>query len=167
MGGEKRFAMRLWLDSEKMAARGVTVLDVQGPAPAECGTSSGRVENLDREMTMTRGEPKTTDEFNQLVVRADGANSFGSRDVGRAEAGVEDYRTIARARGKPCIFMGIVKQAKANTVSVAQRAQAELASLQPTLSRWDARCGWPLTAACLWSAPLPRSGRPWPWRSCW
>lgn len=135
MGGEKRFAMRLWLDSEKMAARGVTVLDVQRALRQQnVELPSGRVENLDREMTiMTRGELKTADEFNQLVVRADGANLIRLRDVGRAEAGVEDYRTIARARGKPCIFMGIVKQAKANTVSVAQRARAELASLQPTL----------------------------------
>ncbi|MCW5557769.1 MAG: efflux RND transporter permease subunit [Verrucomicrobiae bacterium] len=135
IGGEKRFAMRLWLDSEKMAARGVTVLDVQQALRQQnVELPSGRVENLDREMTIqTRGELKTADEFNQLVVRSDGPNLIRLRDVGRAEAGVEDYRTIARTRGKPCIFMGIVKQAKANTVAVAQQVRAEVEALRPTL----------------------------------
>ena len=135
VGGEKRFAMRLWLDSEKMAARGVTVLDVQTALRAQnIDLPSGRVENLDREMTIqTRGELKDAEEFNNLVIRADGANLIKLRDIGRAEDGVEDYRTIARARGKPCIFLGIVKQAKANTVAVAQDVKREMELLRPSL----------------------------------
>jgi multidrug efflux pump len=135
IGGEKRYAMRLWLDSEKMAARGVTVLDVQRALRQQnVELPSGRVENLDREMTIqTRGELKTADEFNDLVVRSDGPNLIRLKDVGRAEAGAADYRTIARAKGKPCIFMGIVKQAKANTVTVAQKARAEMEALRLTL----------------------------------
>jgi len=135
IGGEKRFAMRLWLDSEKMAARGVTVLDVQSALQAQnVELPSGRVENLDREMTIqTRGELKDAEEFNNLVVRAEGANLLRLRDIGRAEDGVEDYRTIARARGKPCIFLGIVKQAKANTVGVAQEVKREMETLRAGL----------------------------------
>ncbi|MFN0067357.1 MAG: efflux RND transporter permease subunit [Limisphaerales bacterium] len=135
IGGEKRYAMRLWLDSEKMAARGVTVLDVQDALRAQnVELPSGRVENLDREMTIqTRGQLATADEFNQLVLRADGANLVRLQDVGRAEVGPEDFRTIARAKGKPCIFLGIVKQAQANTVSVAQGVRAVVDELQPTL----------------------------------
>lgn len=135
IGGEKRYAMRLWLDSEKMAARKVTVLDVQRALRQQnIELPSGRVENLDREMTIqTRGELKTAGEFNELVVRAEGATLVKLKDIGRAEDGVEDYRTIARALGKPCIFMGIVKQAKANTVGVAQAIKAEMESIRPTL----------------------------------
>ena len=135
IGGEKRYAIRLWLDSEKMAARQVTVLDV-GRALREQNVElpSGRVENLDREMTIqTRGELKTADEFNNLVVRSDGTTLIRLRDIGRAEDGVEDYRTIARARGKPCVWLGIVKQAKANTVAVAQAIKAEMDAIRPTL----------------------------------
>src|SRR5262249_18510462 len=44
-----------------------------------------------------------------------------------------DYRTIARARGKPCVFLGVVKQAKANTVTVAQGMRAEIEAIKPTL----------------------------------
>ena len=135
IGGEKRFAMRLWLDSGKMAARRVTVLDVERSLREQnIEMPSGRVENLDREMTIqTRGELKTADEFNDLVIRTDGATLIRMRDIGRAEAGVEDYRTIARAMGKPCIFLGVVKQAKANTVAVAQAIRSEIAAIQPTL----------------------------------
>jgi multidrug efflux pump len=135
IGGEKRYAMRLWLDSEKMAARQVTVLDVERALHEQnIELPSGRVENFDREMTIqTRGELKTPEEFNNLVIRADGATLVRLRDIGRAEVGAEDYRTIARARGKPCVFLGVVKQAKANTVSVAQGVRAEVAAIQPTL----------------------------------
>ena len=135
IGGEKRYAMRLWLDSERMAARRVTVLDVQTALRQQnIELPSGRVENLDREMTIqTRGELKTADEFNELVIRSEGANLVKLRDIGRAEVGPEDYRTIARARGKPCVFLGIVKQAKGNTVSVAQAIRAEVEAIKPTL----------------------------------
>src|SRR3989442_9681221 len=135
IGGEKRFAMRLWLDSDKMAARRVTVLDVQRALQEQnIELPSGRVENLDREMTIqTRGELKTAEEFNNLVVRTEGATLVRMRDIGRAEEGAEDYRTIARAGGKPCVFLGIVKQAKANTVSVAKGIKAEIDAIKPTL----------------------------------
>src|SRR5436309_2840519 len=135
IGGEKRFAMRLWLDSSKMAARHVTVLDVQRALREQnIELPSGRVENLDREMTIqTRGEMKTAEEFNNLVLRTEGATLVRMRDIGRAEEGVEDYRTIARAGGKPCVFLGVVKQAKANTVSVAQGIRAEINAIHPTL----------------------------------
>ncbi len=135
IGGEKRYAMRLWLDSDKMAARQVTVLDVQRALRQQnIELPSGRVENLDREMTIqTRGELKSEEEFNNLVVRSEGATLVRLRDIGRAEVGAEDYRTIARARGKPCIFLGIVKQAKANTVAVAQAIKAEMEAVRPTL----------------------------------
>jgi hydrophobe/amphiphile efflux-1 (HAE1) family protein len=135
IGGEKRFAMRLWLDSEKMAARQVTVLDVQRALHEQnVELPSGRVENMDREMTIqTRGEMKTAEEFNNLVVRTEGTTLVRLRDIGRAEEGAEDYRTIARARGKPCVFLGVVKQAKANTVEVAKGIKAEIQAMKPTL----------------------------------
>jgi multidrug efflux pump len=135
IGGEKRFAMRLWLDSEKMAARHVAVLDVERALRQQnIELPSGRVENLDREMTIqTRGEMKTAEEFNDLVVRSEGATLVRMRDIGRAEEGAEDYRTIARAGGKPCVFLGVVKQAKANTVSVAKGVRTEIAAIQSTL----------------------------------
>src|SRR5204862_7297093 len=73
------------------------------------------------------------EEFNNLVIRTEGATIVRLRDIGLAEEGSEDYRTIARAGGKPCVFLGVVKQAKANTVSVAKGVRQELVAIQPTL----------------------------------
>jgi multidrug efflux pump len=135
IGGEKRFAMRLWLDSEKMAAHQVTVLDVRNALRQQnVELPSGRVENLEREMTIqTRGELKTPQEFNELVIRSDGARLVRLLDIGEARPGVENERTIARNNGKPCIFLGIVKQSKANTVEVADGIKAEMERIRPTL----------------------------------
>ncbi len=135
IGGEKRYAMRLWLDSARMAARQVTVLDVQQALRQQnVELPSGKIENLDREMSIqTRGEMKSAEEFNELVVRTSGTTLVRLRDIGRAEDGAEDYRTVARANRKPCVFLGIVKQSKANTVTVARGIKAQVASLQPGL----------------------------------
>src|SRR5256714_809162 len=115
IGGEQRFAMRLWLDSGKMAAHQVTVLDVERALKQQnVELPSGRVENLDREMTIqTRGELKTADEYAKLVIKTKGTRFVRLRDIGDARPGVENERTIARNNGNPCIFLGIVKQSKA------------------------------------------------------
>lgn len=135
IGGEQRFAMRLWLDAEKMAAHQVTVLDVQRALNQQnVELPSGRVENWDREMTIqTRGELKTADEYDQLVIRMEGTKIVRLRDIGAAREGVENERTRARTNGKPCIFLGIVKQSKANTIEVARGVKAEMAAIMPTL----------------------------------
>ena len=135
IGGEQRFAMRLWLDPDKMAAHGVTVLDVARALQQQnVELPSGRVENLEREMTIEMmGELKTADQFNQLVIRTEGVRIVRLRDVGVARAGVENERTLARAKGRPCVFLGIVKQSTANTVEVAHGVKRELATLQPQL----------------------------------
>src|SRR6266545_2592140 len=135
IGGEKRFAMRLWLDSEKMAARQVTVLDVERALHEQnIELPSGRVENLDREMTIqTRGELKTPEQYNQLVIKNDGTKIVHLLDIGRAESGVENYRTAARNNGEPCVFLGVVKQSKGNTVEVAHGIKAEMERIRTTL----------------------------------
>ena len=135
IGGEQRFAMRLWLDPDKMAAHGVTVLDVaRALRQQNVELPSGRVENLEREMTIeTLGELKTADQFNALVIRTEGLRIVRLRDLGVARAGVENERTLARANGRPCVFLGIVKQSTANTVEVAHGVKRELARLMPQL----------------------------------
>ena len=135
IGGEQRFAIRLWLGSEKMAAHQVTVLDVQRALIEQnVELPSGRVENWDREMTIqTQGELKTVAQFNQLVIRQDRDRFVRLRDIGYAAEGVENERTGARNNGKPCIFLGVVKQSKANSVSVSHGIRDQLELVRPTL----------------------------------
>ncbi len=135
LGGSKRFAMRLWLDSEKMAARGVTVLDVQDALRRQnIELPSGRVENRLRELAIqTKGELKTEEEFNRLVIREEGANLIRLHDIGRAEKGVEDERTVARYTSKPAIGLGVIKQSKSNTIQVAKGIKEEMERLSATM----------------------------------
>lgn len=133
LGGAKRFAIRLWLDQAKMAARGITVLDVQRALQEQSvELPSGRIEGWQRELSIeTRGELKTPEEYNRLVVKRSGNALVRLRDIGRAEIGVEDERSIARFNSRPAMGLGIVKQSKANTIAVAQGVREELEKIRP------------------------------------
>lgn len=134
-GGEKRLAMRLWLDAEKMAARRVTVLDIQSALQTQnIELPSGRVENLNREFTIqTKGQLSTVDAFNRLVIRSDGDQIVRLQDVGHAEEGVEDERSIARYNGKPAVGLGVIRQSKSNAINVARGVKAELKRIEASL----------------------------------
>ncbi|MCB1088307.1 MAG: efflux RND transporter permease subunit, partial [Verrucomicrobiae bacterium] len=135
LGGEKRWAMRLWLDSARMAARGVAVLDVERALRTQSvELPSGRVENLDRELTIqTRGQLQTAEQFNRLIIRQDGNSVVRLEDIGYAKEGVEDERVVARFKGKPSIGLGIVRQSRANTLEVAKGVKARMAEIAPII----------------------------------
>lgn len=135
IGGEKRFAIRLWLDPVRMAAQGLTVLDVERALREQnVELPSGRVEGLERELAIeTSSEMKSAEEFNKLVMKSDGRSLVRLEDIGRASVGVEDERAIARYNSQPAVGIGIVRQAKANTIEVANAVKAELERVRPTL----------------------------------
>jgi len=135
IGGEKRFAIRIWLDAAKMAARGVTITDVERALKEQnVELPSGRVENLDREMTIqTQGELKNADQFNTLVIRNEGANLVRLLDIGEARVGAEDVRSIGRFNGRPSVALGVVKQTQANTIEVANGIKREMERLRTVI----------------------------------
>lgn len=132
LGGSKRFAIRIWLDSEKMAARNITVLDVEEALQSQnVELPSGRVESWERELAIeTQGELKTPEEYNNLVIKQDGSNFVRLRDIGYANVGVEDERSVARFNSKPAVGIGVIKQSKANTIEVARGIKEELARMK-------------------------------------
>ncbi|MBI5024136.1 MAG: efflux transporter outer membrane subunit [Candidatus Omnitrophica bacterium] len=135
LGGAKRFAIRIWLDAQKMAARGITVLDVeQALKKQSVELPSGLVENRDRVLSIeTRGELKTPREYNDLVIKQDGSTFVRLSDIGFAVVGVEDEKAIARFNSKPCIGIGVVKQSKANTIDVTRRVKKEITEIRSIL----------------------------------
>ncbi len=135
LGGEKRKAIRLRLDAEKMASLGVTAGDLRALFRAEnVELPSGLIENRQREFTvLTRGQLSRPEEFGSLVIRFENGAPVRVRDVAEVELGVEDERTVARFRGRPAVGLGIVKQSNANTVEVADRVRAEVERIRPTL----------------------------------
>ncbi len=135
IGGERKYAMRLWVDADKLAAYQLTVGDVADALRREnVEIPSGRIESRSREFTVrTAGQMSTPEQFNAMIVANKGDQPIRIRDVGYAELGAEDDRKLVRFNGKPAIGLGIVKQSKANAIDVAHEVRSEVERLRPTL----------------------------------
>ncbi|SCW77505.1 efflux RND transporter permease subunit [Ancylobacter rudongensis] len=133
--GERRYAMRVWVDRERLAAYALTVQDVEDALSAQnVEIPSGRIESVDREFTvLSRTGLTTVDQFNQIVVkRAEGAQVHLS-DVARVELGAADERRASRFNGGAAIFIGVIKQAVANPLDVSAGARAVLPQVNESL----------------------------------
>ena len=135
IGGERRYAMRLWLDRDRLAAYGLTPQDVEnGLRRQNVEIPSGRIESSQREFTvLTEADLRTPAQFDDMILTEARGYPVRLRDVGRAQLGALDERSVLRVNGNPAVGLGIVKQSTANTLSVANAAKAELARLQGIL----------------------------------
>ena len=136
LGGGQRYAMRIWLDREAMAARGITTADVESALRAEnVELPAGRIESQDRDFTLRveRGY-RQPEQFAQLPLRK-GADGYVVRlgDVARVELGPEERRSYLRSNGVPNVGLGIVRTSTANALDVARAARAEAEVIQQTL----------------------------------
>jgi multidrug efflux pump len=136
IGGERRPSMRIWLDRKALAARGLTAAEVEGALRAQnVERPAGRLESTEREFTLRTARPFTTPEqFAQLVVaRGDDGYPIRLGELARVEVAPADLRGDFRANGQPAVGLGIIKQSKANTLTVARAAKAELKRIIPDL----------------------------------
>src|SRR6266446_5044772 len=133
--GERRYAMRVWVQPEALSARGLTVQDVEGAiASRNVEIPAGRIESTRREFSVrSLGELKTPQEFGEMVVPNQGTQLVKLKDIARVELGPEDDRSIFRYNGSPSVAIGVVRQSKANLLDVARRIRAELPAIQQTL----------------------------------
>jgi len=138
IGGERRYAMRVWLDRKALAARQLTVQDVEDSLRQEnIELPAGRIESLEREFTLrTDTGFRTPDDFRQLVVGR-GADGYLVRlgEVAAVEVAAEDLRSIARTDGRPGVSLGIIPQSTANVLDVSKGVYAEMAEMQKTLPK--------------------------------
>ncbi|MEH1825494.1 MAG: efflux RND transporter permease subunit [Nostoc sp.] len=139
--GERRYAMRLWLDPSRLASRGLTTEDVanalseqnlqvgagrigQEPAP------KGQRYQLDVRAVSRLTEPS---EFEEIVLKTgDDGTLVKLKDVGRAELGAENYSSFLRFRGNDAVGLGIYQVPGSNALDVARGVKAELALLAPS-----------------------------------
>ncbi|SDX90676.1 multidrug efflux pump [Allochromatium warmingii] len=136
VGGEQVYAMRIWLDRHALAARDLTVADVEEALRAEnIELPAGAVESLDRQFSVRVERAfNTAEDFAQLVLkRGDDDYLVRLGDVARVERGTEESRTLFRGNGQPMVGLGIIKQSTANTVTVAQAAKAEMERINQSL----------------------------------
>jgi multidrug efflux pump len=128
IGGEQRYAMRVWLDRRELAARSLTVNDVETALRAEnVELPAGSIESLERQFTVRMARTyRTVDQFNQLVVKRGGdGHLIRLGDIAKVERGTEEDRNLFRGNGITQVGIGIVKQSTANTIDVARGSKIE------------------------------------------
>lgn len=136
IGGDRRYAMRVWLDRDAMAAREITVTDIVSRLREEnIELPAGEVESTEREFSVRMARAYLSEEdFKNLVIRR-GDDGYLVRlgEVARVELGAEDDKTDFRGNGVNMVGIGIIKQSKANTLSVVENVRAEMSQLEKTL----------------------------------
>lgn len=138
IGGARRFAIRIWLDRESMAARRVTVDDIAARLEAEnAELPAGRIESWRREFSVrAMSRLRTPEEFSALVLRDEGAAGGGRvrlGDVAQVELEAENDRSGFWLNGRQAVSLGIIRQSNANTIDVADAVRAELERLEASL----------------------------------
>ncbi len=133
--GQRRYAMRIWLEPDLLASRGLTVQDVEeGLRSQNIAIPSGRIESERREFTVSmEGGLETAEQFNQLIVAYRDGYPVRLDQVGGAALGAEDDRKLVRVNGKPALGLGVMKQSRANALAVARAAKQEIARIEPSL----------------------------------
>ena len=133
--GERRFAIRVWLSPAELAARGLTPQDVENAIRSRSvEIPAGRIESDRREFAVRYlGEMRTPNEFADLTVSSRDGQLVKLGDVARVEPGPEDDRSVTRYAQEPAIFIGVVRQSKANVLEVADGVQKELPAVRAIL----------------------------------
>jgi multidrug efflux pump len=135
IAGERRYSMRVWLESRELAARGLTVQDVIAAIRTRnVEVPAGRIESERREFTVrSLGELKTPDEFGALVVSSADGQVVRLRDLARVELGAENDRWSLRYNGESAVAIGVVRQSKANLIEVSDAVRAEIPAIEAAL----------------------------------
>ncbi|MDX5348255.1 MAG: efflux RND transporter permease subunit, partial [Hymenobacteraceae bacterium] len=118
--GEREYAMRLWMDPLKMSAFNVTPTDVAAAVKREnLELPSGKIEGDQTELTVrTMGRLVTPEEFNDLIIREEGDKLVRFRDIGHAELGSVNERTLLRRDGVPMVGVVIIPQPGSNHIDI-------------------------------------------------
>jgi HAE1 family hydrophobic/amphiphilic exporter-1 len=134
VGGLQR-AVNIWVDPDRLAAYQIPITAVRDALVRQnTDVPGGNVTGADREMTLrTMGRMTETRDFNDLVVRTVGDQAIRIRDLGTAEDGTKEQRSVARLNGVPSVTLDIVRQSGANTVEVIEGVRTAIARVETQL----------------------------------
>ncbi|WP_243374835.1 efflux RND transporter permease subunit [Microvirga solisilvae] len=135
LSGERRYAMRIWVDRPALAARGLTVQDLETAIKRQnVELPGGRIESSQREFTVkTDSRLATPEQFQQVIVTNKNGYLVRLGEVAQVEIGPEDTRFEFYQSGETAIGMGVVRQSTANTLSVVEGVRKELEELKSSL----------------------------------
>ena len=133
--GEKRYSMRIWLDPTKLAAHGLTPVDVKNAITNEnVELPSGSIEGNTVELTLrTMGQMHTAGEFNNIILKKNGGNIIRISDVGHAELGPADLKSYMKMNGVPMVGVAVIPQPGANHIEIADAVYARMEQMKKDL----------------------------------
>gem|GEM_PF-3074437 len=127
-----RYAMRMWVNTDRLAAYGLTAADVERALRQQnVEIPGGRIESTTREFTVrVQGNMAEGSDFRNLVLATRGNYQVKFSDVGRVELGPNDYRNGSYFNGKPAVTVAVQRQAQANLMDLAERVMALLPQMR-------------------------------------
>lgn len=133
--GERRYAMRVWIDTDRLAAYRLTVQDVEEALRrSNLEVPAGRIESQQREFNITAAtDMQTVTQFRELVIRMVGGVPVRLQDVARVEEGPQDNRSSIRLNGRDSVAVGVIRQATANPLELSAGVRALLPKVQQDL----------------------------------
>ncbi|HEX6143247.1 MAG TPA: efflux RND transporter permease subunit [Geminicoccaceae bacterium] len=133
--GERRYAVRIWLDRRALAARDLTIDDIeQALRRNNVELPAGELKSTQRQFTV-RAQSRLAEaaQFEQIVIDRIDGYPVRIADVARVERGVEDDETIVRSDGREAVGLGVLRQSQANTIRISNRVREQLDLIRPTL----------------------------------
>ncbi len=126
--GERKFAMRIWLDKQRLAAYRLTPADVEDALRRQnVEVPAGRIESVEREFSVvSTTDLRTPEEFRAVVLRNVDGYPVRIGDVARVEIGAAAERTSVRFKGRSAVSLGVIKQATANPLELSKALRADL-----------------------------------------
>ncbi len=136
IGGERKYAMRIWLDRDKLAAYQLTPADVEDALRRQnVEVPAGRIESRQREFSVVSQTDLTTPvEFENIIVRTVNGYAVRVKDVARVELGPAAERTSVRFNGQNAVSLGVIRQATANPLELAAYVKKEVPKLNEELA---------------------------------
>ena len=133
--GERRFAIRIWLDRRAMAARNLTVSDVQSAiGRSNLELPAGDLKSTQRMLEIRLdGRLSTPEDFQNIVLREVDGYPVRLSDIATIEKGVENDDLVVRANGQSAVGMQVLRQSQANTMDISNRVRAEIKLISETL----------------------------------
>lgn len=133
--GQKRYAMRIWMNPDKMSSLGITTQDIKAAIDREnIELPSGKLQGENTELVVkTMGKFVNEADFNNMIVRNENEQIIRLKDVGYAELGAENLETAMRVNGIQMVGIAITPQPGTNYLDIAKTAHARVAEIKKTL----------------------------------
>ncbi|MEK9803373.1 MAG: efflux RND transporter permease subunit [Curvibacter sp.] len=133
--GERKYAMRVWLDPDRLAAYRLTTQDAEDALRrSNLEVPAGRIESQQREFSVTSNtDLRTPQQFGEIVIKTVNGFPVKLRDVARIAEGAAEERTAVRLNGRPAISAGVIRQATANPLDLSRGVREMIPRLQADL----------------------------------